>query len=147
MPPFHASFEPIRVLLIHDDLIGALHLRLAIEMSPIPCVVDGVENSVMALRSLCRSIRAGSRPPDMGIFECDLRESASQAILRLALKSPELSSARWIVLGDGDDPEQEARASELGAGGFIAKPVRASDLPRIGRDLGRIWNENVAAAG
>ena len=147
MTPFRASFEPIRVLLIHDDLIGALHLRLAIDMSPVRCMVSGIEKSVMAIRSLCRSIRTGTPSPDIGILECDLGEPASQAMLCLALKSPELSRARWIVIGDGDDPEQEARASALGAGGFIAKPVKASDLPRIGRDLGRIWNENLTAAG
>ena len=147
MPPFRASFEPIRVLLIHDDPIGALHLRLAIDMSPVPCVVSGIERSVAAMRALCRSIRAGSPSPDMGIFECDLLEPGSQEILCLALQSPEMSRARWVVIGDGNDPEQASRASALGVCGFISKPDKASDLARIGRDLGRIWNETVAAAG
>jgi DNA-binding NarL/FixJ family response regulator len=146
MPQLDALSEPIHILLVRDDPVGSLHLRLAIAMAPIRTVVHGIEKTVSAVRSLTRSIRGGSRAPQLILLECNLKDAASQEILSLARKSPEIARAALVVLGDGDDPEQESKASVLGATGFIARPERASDLPRLARDLGRVWTSVQAMA-
>jgi DNA-binding NarL/FixJ family response regulator len=132
------SAMPTRILLLQSDHVGALHLRLAIDMSSAWSVVSTIDRQIADVRSLCSSIRAGADAPQVILVECNPLEASSRGVLSLIRRAPELHQAWLAVLGDGEDAEEESQALSLGARTFIAKPERASDLARIGREITRI---------
>ncbi len=146
-PAIQPAIHPVRVLLLQTNVVASLHLRLAIDMAAIPSEVSVMESSPEGVSELCLSVRGGAVPPDVVVVECDPREEASRRVLTSIAKAPELSSATLVVIGDGDEAEEPAQALTLGAHAFIAKPERASELARIGREFARVFDATQSMAG
>ena len=66
-------------------------------------------------------------------------ESATADLLATLRQVPELASSPVVILGDAEDPCAERIALQDGADAFVPLAERASELPRIGRDLHRFW--------
>ena len=133
------SADPVRVLLFKHHLVDALHVCLAIDMSPLWCDVRVLEESATAIESACATVRSGAVAPGLVLFDCELRDSASVGILILVRKAPELRRIPLLVIGDGDDPELERVAHRSEADGFIRRPSHSRDLSRTGRDIADFW--------
>jgi DNA-binding NarL/FixJ family response regulator len=143
-----SSTRPVRVLLLQTNLVASLHLRLAIDMAAVPSRVSTMESRPESVHGLCHSIRAGAARPDVVVVECDPREEESRQVLTSIAEAPELQGATLVVIGGGDRAEESARqASMLGAHAFIAKPERASELARIGREITRVFDAAQSMAG
>jgi DNA-binding NarL/FixJ family response regulator len=142
-----SSTRPVRVLLLQTNLVASLHLRLAIDMAAVPSRVNTMESRPESVRGLCHSIRAGAARPDVVVVECNPRAEVSRLVLTSIAEAPELEGATLVVIGDGDEAEESAQALMLGAHAFIAKPERASELPRIGREITRVLGAAQSMAG
>ena len=147
MSSSHPSTRPVRVLLLQTNLVASLHLRLAIDMASVPSEVSVMESSVENVRGQCFSVRTGAVPPDVVVVECDPRDESSRRVLTSIARAPELSSATLVVIGDGDEAEESAQALMVGAHAFIAKPERASELGRIGREIARVFDTAKSMVG
>jgi CheY-like chemotaxis protein len=133
------SLSPVRVLLFKSNLVDALHVCLAMDMSPLWCEVQVLEGSPATVQSACASIRSGAMPPGLVLLDCDPAEARNVGILNLVREAPELRPAPLVVIGDGDDPESERLARRCGADGFIRRPTLARELARTGCDIANFW--------
>lgn len=134
----HTSAIPIRVILFKRPFVDAFHLRLAIGMSLLWCDVQVLERSNQGMRTACAIVRSGNRNPGLILLEREPGDDVGSFPERIR-RSPELGALPLVVLGDGEDPDAERRAMEVGADGFIPLPTRASELARTGRDIARFW--------
>ena len=135
---------PIRVFLFKRNLVDALHVCLAIEMSPLWCDVQMLEDRAATVQSICAAIRAGGGVPGLVLFDGDPREAESLEALSEIRKSPELRFVPMLVIGDGEDPEVEALAQRHGADGFLPRPTISGELARTGSEIAYFWSKRQA---
>ena len=133
---------PVRVLLFKSNLLDALHLRLAIDMSPLWCDVQVVEESLATVRSVHEAVLAGGLAPEMILFDCDLQDPECLDILRAVRSSLVLEDVPFVVIGSTEVPDSPARARAHGATAFIRRPARTGDLASVGREIAKIWSAN-----
>ncbi len=131
---------PVRVLLFKSNLLDALHLRLAIDMSPLWCDVQVVEENMATVRAIHAAILEGDPPPEMILFDCDLRDSECLELLRAVKSSLVLEEVPLIVVGNHESQDSAALARAHGATAFVRRPARTGDLANVGREIARIWN-------
>jgi DNA-binding NarL/FixJ family response regulator len=138
------SPSPIRVFLFQRNLVDALPLCLAVEMSPLWCDVQMLDDDAEAVRSACAAIRCGAAGPGLVLLDLDLEGAASLETMSLLRRSPELGLAPLLVVGDREDAEAERRAYSNGADGYIRRPTRAKELARTGREIAHFWSKRHA---
>jgi hypothetical protein len=131
---------PIRVLLFKNDPLDALHLRLAIDLSPMWCEVQVLGEDLETVGLLRASIRAGHVPPEMILFDADLSDPQCSTLLGAVRDAKELGGLPLVVIGDADSPECPAFARSHGATAFVRRPMRSADLVGVGREIARIWS-------
>jgi DNA-binding NtrC family response regulator len=130
---------PVRVLLFKSNLLDALHLRLAIDMSPLWCDVQVVEENMATVRSCHAAILSGTPPPEMILFDCDLRDAECLSLLDAVKSSLVLGDLPLVVVGNHEPEESAVLARRHGATAFVRRPARTGDLASVGREIARIW--------
>jgi AmiR/NasT family two-component response regulator len=133
---------PVRVLLFKNNPMDALHLRLAIDMSPIWCEIRVLGEDLETVGLLQASIRAGNLAPEMILFDADLSDPQCSTLLGAVRESNELKGLPLVVIGDADTPECPALARSHGATAFVRRPVQSTDLVGVGREIARIWSDH-----
>jgi CheY-like chemotaxis protein len=131
---------PVRVLLFKSNLLDALHLRLAIDMSPLWCDVQVVEENLATVRSVHAAILSGAPPPEMILFDCDLRSAECLELLDAVKSSLVLGDVPLVVVGNHEKEESAPLARAHGATAFVRRPARTGDLANVGREIARIWS-------
>ena len=131
---------PVRVLLFKSNLLDALHLRLAIDMSPLWCDVQVVQENFSTLRAVSASIRAGGPAPEMILFDCDLLDPDCLELLDSVRDAVELKDLPLVVVGDPHLPNSASLALLHGATAFVPRPARTGDLASVGREIARVWS-------
>ena len=135
------SATPVRVFLFKREFVDVFHLRLAIAMAFDECYVNVLDQNDAGLRMACAAARSGRALPSLILFERIHREPRNVQALESMRKFPELRPLPLVILGDGEDPDGVLRAYQDGADAFVPLPQRASELPRIGRDVAQFWWE------
>jgi len=135
------SVSPLRVFLFKREFVDVFHLRLAIGMAFDECYVNVIDQNDAGLRTACAAARSGRALPSLILFERTHREPRSVRALESIRNVPELRPLPIVILGDGEDPDAVLRAYQDGADAFVPLPQRASELPRIGRDVAQFWWE------
>lgn len=133
---------PVRVLLFKNDPLDALHLRIAIDLSPMWCEVQVLGEDLETVGLLRASIRAGRVAPEMILFDADLLDPQCTTLLGAVRDSKELGGLPLVIIGDPDVPECPALARSHGATAFVRRPLRSSDLVGVGREIARIWSDH-----
>ena len=139
------SPAPIRVFLFKRNLVDALNLCLAVEMSPLWCDVQLLDDDAAAVRSACAAIRSGAAGPGLLLLDGDLQGAKSLETLNLLRRSPELGLAPLLVVGDREDSDAEHRAYANGADGYIRRPTLSKELARTGREIAHFWSKRHAS--
>ncbi len=115
------STSPIRVLLIHDQLMIRAGLKLLIESWPETQVVGDIETPAEAVDALEK------KRPDILLLDLDLTGDLSGLEFLQKLSSSR-GDARIIVLTDLLDSDVHVRAVQLGAMGVVCKKKNPADL-------------------
>lgn len=125
----NVTSEPGAAFLFRKVEVDDLHLRDALAVHLQDVRVFDLDD--VGLRTACAIVRAGGAAPSVLIFEGAGRDEGDGARLTALRILPELSLLPFLVLGDGDDPEAEARAHVDGADGFLRMPRDVEDVERI----------------
>ena len=129
----------LRVFLFKREGVDVFHLRLAVGMAFDAYSIHVMEQNQPGLRTACAILRSEGPRANLVLVEQRKHESATADLLASLRQVPELSSSPVVVLGVAEDPCAERIALQEGADAFVPLAERASELPRIGRDLHRFW--------
>ena len=132
--------DGVRILLVQENVVGGVHLRLAVEFSGLRPALSVIDHRVEAVRAVAADIRSGAGLPDLILAEVDMCEEPGRQIVHTIRATSELAEVPLVVIGPGERAEELRWARELGAHGFIARPARASDLHRVGREIANAWS-------
>jgi DNA-binding NarL/FixJ family response regulator len=126
------------MFLFKREFVDVFHLRLAIGMAFDECYVNVLDQNDAGMRMACAAVRSRA-VPSLILFERMHREPRSVQALESIRSVAELRPLPIVILGDGADSDAVLRAYQDGADAFVPLPERASELPRIGRDVAQFW--------
>lgn len=99
---------------------------------------DGEE----ALEYLCCKGRHEMREkgnPALALLDIKLPKVDGLEVLSYVKRDPELKSIPVVMLTSSQEEPDLAKSYELGANGYVVKPVRFQDFARAVQDLGGFW--------
>lgn len=133
------DLDNVRIFLIKREFVDAFDLRLAVAMAFPRYSIHVLDQTEAGLRTTCAIVRSAEMIPSLVLLEQTYREAEGVRMIGRLRELPELRQFPVVLLGDGDDPFSEIIALQDGADAFVPLADRASELPRVGRDLARFW--------
>ncbi len=131
----------LRVFLFKREGVDVFHLRLAVGMAFDAYSIHVMEQNAAGLRTACAILRSEGPRTNLVLVERGKHETLTAELLAGLREVPDLASSPIVVLGDSEDPCAERIALQDGADAFVPLAERASELPRIGRDLARFFSD------
>jgi CheY-like chemotaxis protein len=133
--------EPRPLLLVEDDENDALLIRRAFErahlLNPLEVVTDG------AAATAYLSSRAGAGPdgpaPALVLLDLNLPRQSGMEVLAWIRQHAEFSTLPVVILTGSRETEDLAQAYDLGANGYLTKPVDFVQLLELVRQLNLYW--------
>lgn len=118
------------VLIVDDEQETADAIKMSFDMQGFPCWV--AKNSDEALKVVAEQV------PNLVLLDKRLDGSRLDGfgILEEVGKLPIRSKMKIYIVTGYPDPETEARAKELGADGYLVKPLPIERLMEIAKGLG-----------
>ncbi|MGC9457394.1 MAG: response regulator [Halothiobacillaceae bacterium] len=128
------------VLLVEDEPADAHLIRMAFEESRLLVRLAHAEDGVDALDYLNR--RAGHEDadrPDLILLDLNMPRMDGRGFLKAVKKDPNLRSIPVVVLTTSQAESDVFDSYDLGAAGFIVKPLDVNDFIEQVRTLGDYW--------
>ena len=126
------------VLVVEDEIADALLLQRAFGRTGIGGGIKVVPDGGEAIDWLLA--RPANRPlPALIILDLKLRKVDGHRVIEKLKETEDIRRIPIVVLTSSSDPKDIALAYDLGANSYIVKPVRASDLQLIVKDLATYW--------
>jgi CheY-like chemotaxis protein len=119
--------SPLRILLVDDDPDHVLLIRRALRDLGNERDVDAVTDGGAALRRL----RDDPHWPDLILLDINMPGLSGFDVLTEIRRDERLMRTPVIMLTSSDAQADVARAYELGASGYIAKPSHYQDLRAV----------------
>lgn len=137
------ALEPLVILMAEDDPDDALLATEALEESRLINTLKVVENGADALDYLYQRgayADPGSAPrPGVVLLDLNMPRMDGREVLRLMKEDKELRRIPVVVLTTSKAEEDVLRSYDLGASGYITKPVTFEGLVEVMRVLGDYW--------
>lgn len=133
--------RPFDVLLVEDEESDANLVRIALKQNKVFCNLHHVFDGVEALDYLrCRGERfALAARPDLILLDLNMPRMNGREFLQ-AIKSDEALRTIPVVVLTTSDVERDVVASyELGAAGYITKPVDMDQFIEAIKQLDNYW--------
>ena len=126
---------PAQIVLVEDNP-GDVHLiRLALRQAGVACEVrvlkDGEEGMALAHRQGAHA----DRVPDLIVLDLNLPKHDGLEVLAALRADPVLAEVPVVVFSSSTSPRERARAEELGAAQFLAKPPDLDAFLTVGSVL------------
>ncbi|MFP4155495.1 MAG: response regulator [Halothiobacillaceae bacterium] len=128
------------VLLIEDEPADAHLIRMAFDESRLLVRLEHTEDGADALDYLNR--RAGYEDairPDLILVDLNMPRMDGRGFLKAVKKDPNLRSIPVVVLTTSQAESDVFDSYDLGAAGFIVKPLDVNDFIEQVRALGDYW--------
>ncbi len=134
--------NPNTILLVEDNPDDELLTLRAFERggiaNPIVVVRDGIEAlDYLFARGAFAGRTAGA--PLLVLLDLKLPRLGGLEVLRAVRADPVCGTVLVLVLTSSRDDSDIARAYELGANGYVQKPVEFDDFVRVTRAIGTYW--------
>jgi CheY-like chemotaxis protein len=131
------------VLFVDDDLDWVDLLQLAFQRAEISEAIWGVENGEEAIRYLKGegpyANRAAHPQPRLVLLDLRLPGMHGFELLRWIRRQPELAGLPVVAVTGMEAPGDAQRARELGADGFLTKPLLFPKVVEMARKLQATW--------
>jgi CheY-like chemotaxis protein len=124
-----------RVLLVEDDADRVVLTRRALSDADVELDVDVAESGEQAIEQL-----ADGPPPDLALLDLQLPGVDGFGVLD-RLDEDRLTKIPVVVLTSSDETEDLMRSYELGANGFVTKPVDFDEFREAVGHIARFWLE------
>jgi CheY-like chemotaxis protein len=138
---FESTPPPFHILLV-DDAIGDVHLaKMAIAESRFRCQVTVAENGNEAMTMLRRHSKAGTAAtvPDLVLLDLNMPMMNGREVLAAMKADPALAAIPVVVLTTSDVERDIVSSYQLGAAGYITKPVNVEQLFKAIHGIEEYW--------
>lgn len=133
-----------RIALVEDNPGDVQLIRLALRQAGVACELrvlhDGEEGMALARRE---------RPqedwhPDLVVLDLNLPKHDGLEVLAALRAEPVLATVPVLVFSSSTSPRERARAEELGAVGFLAKPPDLDAFLAVGSVLKNVLQDRAS---
>jgi len=138
------GFDEMRrfvVLLVEDSVVDAKLTRAAIDENrfnvDLRHAIDGRDGLAYLRRE--GSAHADAPRPDMILLDLNMPRMNGREFLAEMKKSPEIADIPVVVLTTSDVEQDVVASYQLGAAGFVTKPVDLDQFIQAVRCLGDYW--------
>lgn len=107
-----------QVLLIEDNPGDIELTRIAFEESGLNV---GLQTAT-SLREALRLLDELQAPPDLILLDLNLGDGSGHDVLAKVRQEPDLAEVPVVIITTSDYPQDRARATALGATGYVVKP-------------------------
>ncbi|MGO8679224.1 MAG: response regulator [Limisphaerales bacterium] len=131
------------VLYVEDEEFDALFMHRAFERMGLEGSLKVVEDGQEAIDYLAgKGVYADRRAhplPAVVLLDLKLPVVSGFEVLEWLREQPEFKSLPVVIFSSSAQPEDQARASELGADDFVQKPSSALEFPKVVERLKGRW--------
>ena len=129
-----------QVLLVEDDPGDVELAKLALAQCAFPCQVTVAVNGKDAMAALRRlPPRADAPAPDLVLLDLNLPQMNGREVLAQMRVDPALAGIPVVVLTTSDVERDVAACYDLGASGYVTKPVDVDELFRRVHAVAEYW--------
>jgi len=145
MPPDVVSrpYDAVCILMAEDDEDDALLAREALAESRVTnrlvVVSDGAELMDYLQHRGAYADRASAPRPGLILLDLNMPRMDGREALAAIKADPDLRRIPVVVLTTSDAEEDIIRTYDIGASGYITKPVTFEGLTRVMESLGNYW--------
>ncbi len=135
------NFQPICILMAEDDADDRLLVKDAFQESHVANNLQFVENGVELLRYLRKQgkYKDGYDFPDLVLLDLNMPRKDGRETLEEIKSDPILRYIPVVVLTTSKSDEDVLRSYDMGAAGYITKPVTFEALIEITKGLSEYW--------
>ncbi len=130
------------ILLVEDDQVDAMTVRRALKELHVINRLEHVENGEEALDYLCDS---GRESPCLILLDLNMPVMNGIEFLQAVKKAPELRLFPVVVLTTSDEQKDKVETFDLGAAGYMRKPVDYQKFVEIIRTIDAYWSLSESA--
>jgi CheY-like chemotaxis protein len=128
------------VLLVEDSDLDARLTRAAIEENHFNVALHHVSDGRAGLEFLLREGKHASAPrPDMILLDLNMPRMNGREFLAALKTKPDLADIPVVVLTTSDVEQDVVASYQLGAAGFVTKPVDLEQFIQAVQYLGNYW--------
>lgn len=127
------------ILHVEDDPVDVVNLRRAFSRCGIANPLHAVSSGAEALALLrARSAETGPRP-GLILLDLGMPDRGGLELLRELKSDPDLRAIPVIVVTASQHARDRRGAYELGAAGYVVKPIEFESFVRAVQTVGRYW--------
>ena len=134
------SPPPVEILLVEDELADAHLVKIALReghvLSNLHHVLDGVEGLAFLRRE---GKYQGAPTPDLILLDLNMPRMDGKEFLRHLKADPALNSVPVVVLTTSDVERDITASYQLGASGYITKPVDMEQFIQAVKQIEDYW--------
>lgn len=110
------------IMLIEDNAADVALIQENFQKSPLPYKLLSLSTGESAIELL----NQGGALPDLALIDISLPKMSGFQTLKLIRETPKTETLPVLILTASDDMNDVIKAQELGANGYIVKPMRCS---------------------
>jgi CheY-like chemotaxis protein len=139
-----ATKRVYEVLLVEDEPGDVELAKLALADSPFSCRVTVAVNGKEAMAMLRKQPPHADTPtPDLVLLDLNMPQMNGKEVLAAMKAAPELAGIPVVVLTTSDVERDVVATYNLGAAGYITKPVEMEDLFSAIHEVEAYWFSTV----
>jgi len=129
-----------QVLLVEDDPGDVELAKLALAQCAYPCQVTVAVNGKDAMAALRKlPPRADAPAPDLVLLDLNMPQMNGLEVLAEMHADPALAGIPVVVLTTSDVEQDVVASHDLGAAGFVTKPVDLDQLFQLVHSIAEYW--------
>jgi len=135
------NLNPFDILLVEDEPADANLVRAALKEGKVFCNLHHAEDGIEALAFLRRQGEAyrTAPHPDMILLDLNMPRMNGREFLAAVKADPALQAIPVVVLTTSDVERDVVASYQLGAAGYITKPVDMDQFIDAIRQIGNYW--------
>lgn len=133
------AMTAFEVLIVDDEPADVRLLQMALRQGGYACNVVIASNGAEALDVLRDNAKARRPTPDLILLDLNMPQMNGREFLRHVKQDPGLRLSPVVVVSTSDAERDVVSAYELGAVGYLSKPVDIDDLFTAIRRIEDYW--------
>lgn len=130
--------DQLPVLYVEDDPVDLMSLRRAFRQCGVNNRLYNAAHGEAAL-ALLHAATAREAPPGLILLDLNMPVMSGLEFLAIQKSDAELRRIPTVVLTSSSQESDRRRSYELGAAGFVAKPIEFEAFVRVVETIDRYW--------
>ena len=135
----HQQVHPFEVLIVDDEPGDVELIKMALAEGRFLCNVSVAVNGEAAMEFLRQSQHGSTPTPDIILLDLNMPRKGDKEVLKEMKADGDLSAIPVVVLTTSDVERDVIASYQLGAAGYVTKPVDADSLFAVVRGVKDYW--------